>query len=256
MLTAFFGKVTQLPDHVLTRAANYLILASAMTALPYTVIDAFSTSAFRGNPAAVVILPPSFELPDETLLAVAQEFNLPMTAFIHLNHTHDQSTVTDAPFRLRWFNTEHEYHFCGHATLAAAQVLFSSSEQLGANTQEIAFTTLAGQLKAQKIGSEIELNFPAGEVLLVDDIDEGGISLRDSMVRAARLRGEESIKAVGEGGGGDSFKGFMVVELDSSTQLKEIKPDVTCFVRAYFRPAFEVAHQPYFRSLSLPDLLS
>ena len=226
-----------------------------MTALPYTVIDAFSISAFGGNPAVVVILPLSFELPDETLLAVAQEFNLPMTAFIHLNHAHDQSAGTDAAFHLRWFNTQHEYHFCGHATLAAAQVLFSSPEQLGANTQEITFATLAGELKARKIGSEIELNFPAGEVLLVDDIYEGGISLRNSVVRAAGLRGQESIKAVGEGGGGDSFKGFMVVELDPSTQLKQLRP-VTCFVRAYFRPAFEVAHQPYFRSLSPPDLLS
>lgn len=225
-----------------------------MTSLPYTVIDAFSTSAFRGNPAAVIVLPPSFELPDETLLAVAQEFNLPMTAFIHLDHAHDQSTVTDAAFRLRWFNTQHEYHFCGHATLAAAQVLFSSSEQLDANTQEIAFTTLAGELKARKIGSEIELNFPAGEVLLVDDIYEGGISLQNSVVRAVRLRGEESIRAIGVGGGGDSFKGFMVVELDPSTQLKELRPDVTCFVRAYFRLAFEVADQSYFRSLSPPDL--
>jgi PhzF family phenazine biosynthesis protein len=213
-----------------------------MSALSYTVIDAFSTTAFRGNPAAVVVLPPSFELPDETLLVVAQEFNLPMTAFIHLNHVHDQSIATDSAFRLRWFNTQHEYHFCGHATLAAAHVLFSSPEQLDANTQEIDFTTLAGQLKAQKIGSEIELNFPAGEVLLVDDIYEGGISLRNSVVRAAGLRGEETIKAVGEGSGGNSFKGFMIVELDPSTQLKELRPDVTYFVRAHIIPAFQVAH--------------
>src|SRR5258706_12257987 len=165
-----------------------------------------------------------------------------MTAFIPLDLIHDQSVATDSAFRLRWFNTQHEYRFCGHATLAAAHVLLSSSEQLGANTHVIAFTTLAGQLKARKVGSEIELNFPAGEVLLVDDIYEGGISLRDSVVRAARLKGKESIKAVGEGGGGDSFKGFMVAELEPATQLKELKPDVTCFFRAHIRPAFEVAH--------------
>lgn len=223
-----------------------------MTTLPYAVIDAFSTAAFRGNPAAVVILPVSFELPDETLLAVAQEFNLPMTAFIHLNHVHDQSIVTDSAFRLRWFNTKHEYQFCGHATLAAAHVLFSSSEQFGVNTHEITFTTLAGQLKARKIGSEIELNFPAGEVLLVRDIYEGGISLRDSVVRAARLRGEESIKAVGEGGGGNSFKGFMVVELDPATQLKDLTPDVTYFVRVHIISAFVVAHQPYLGAFHPP----
>ena len=212
-----------------------------MTSLTYTVIDAFTTTAFKGNPAAVIILPPSFELSDDTLLSVAQEFNLPMTAFTQLNHGDGPLIATDSAFRLRWFNTRHEYHFCGHATLAAAHVLFSRSEQSGENVHEITFTTLAGQLKARKIGSEIELNFPAGEVLSADDIYEGGISLRDSMVRAAGLKGEESIKAVGEGGGGDSFKHFMVVELDPSIQLKELRPDVTCFVRAHIIPAFEFA---------------
>jgi len=100
---------------------------------------------------------------------------------------------------------------------------------VGTNTPELVFTTLAGQLKARKIGPEIELNFPAGEVHSVDDIYEGGISLRDSVVRAAKLKGEESIKAVGEGGGGDSFKHFMVVELDPYIQLKELRPNVTHF---------------------------
>jgi len=49
----------------------------------------------------------SFRRPssNETLLAVAQEFNLPMTAVIPLNHAHDPFIVTDSAFRLRWFNT-------------------------------------------------------------------------------------------------------------------------------------------------------
>lgn len=207
-----------------------------MTSIAYTVIDAFSTTAFRGNPAAVITIPPSFELSDETLLAIAQEFNLPMTAFIYLNHGHDQSIATDSTFRLRWFNPRHEYHFCGHATLAAAHVLFSRSGWLGTKIREIAFTTLAGQLMAVKVGSGIELNFPAGEVLSVDDIYEGSISLRGSVVRAVGLKGGESIKAVGQGGGGDSFKHFMVVELEPSIQLKELRPDVICFVCARIMP--------------------
>jgi predicted PhzF superfamily epimerase YddE/YHI9 len=217
-----------------------------MTSLAYTVVDAFSTTAFRGNPAAVVILPPAFEVSDETLLAVAQEFNLPMTAFVYLNHTHDPSIATDSAFRLRWFNTSQEYHFCGHATLAAAHILFSRSEWAGANTHEITFTTLAGQLKACKVGPEIELNFPAGEVLLVDDVYEGEVSLRDAVMRAASLRDEKTIKAVGEGGGGYSFKHFMVVELETSTQLEELRPVVTCFVRAHIHAGLcEFTHRPY-----------
>ncbi len=43
-------------------------------------VDAFTSSPFSGNPAAVVFLPAP--LPDSILSAVAREFNLSETAFV------------------------------------------------------------------------------------------------------------------------------------------------------------------------------
>ena len=77
-------------------------------------IDAFTDHVFGGNPAAVCIL-------DEWLKAdlmqqIAQENNLAETAFI---------VQKNDIFELRWFTPETEVDLCGHATLAAAFVLFN-----------------------------------------------------------------------------------------------------------------------------------
>ncbi|KAM7256536.1 hypothetical protein ACFE04_012277 [Oxalis oulophora] len=82
----------------------------------YYVVDAFTDSPFKGNPAAVCFL--EDERDDEWLQAVAVEFNLPMIGFL----TPDQNSTR---FNIRWFTTVNEVPLCGHATLAAAHILFT-----------------------------------------------------------------------------------------------------------------------------------
>src|SRR5699024_3614461 len=62
---------------------------------PYTVVDAFTSSAFSGNPAAVVVLDSPADEPWMRL--VAREFNLSETAF-----TYPEDAENNA-WRLRWF---------------------------------------------------------------------------------------------------------------------------------------------------------
>ena len=82
--------------------------------LPYFHVDAFTGKVFAGNPAGVC--PLKGWLPDEMLQAIAAENRLSETAFL----------VGDgAEYELRWFTPETEVDLCGHATLAAAHVLFS-----------------------------------------------------------------------------------------------------------------------------------
>lgn len=85
-----------------------------MTTYPLYRVDAFTREAFKGNPAAVMPLPAW--LPDETLVAIAAENNLPETAFL-VPHGED--------FEIRWFTPTVEMPLCGHATLASAFVLFT-----------------------------------------------------------------------------------------------------------------------------------
>jgi PhzF family phenazine biosynthesis protein len=76
--------------------------------------------------------------------------NLSETAFLH---------PIKGGFSLRWFTPTVEVKLCGHATLAAAHVLWETGV-LGA--QEIArFHTLSGSLTCRKDGAWIEMDFPA-----------------------------------------------------------------------------------------------
>ena len=110
-------------------------------------VDAFSTQIFSGNPAAVC--PLDHWLDDELLQAIAAENNLSETAFF---------VPTELGFQLRWFTPLAEVNLCGHATLAAAHVLF---EILDYPRTNIAFSTRSGILNVTRDGSMLRMDFPA-----------------------------------------------------------------------------------------------
>jgi PhzF family phenazine biosynthesis protein len=119
-------------------------------------VDAFADRPFAGNPAAVCVL----EVPAEDgwMQAVAREMNLSETAFLLPEPT------PDAPhaFRLRWFTPTVEVDLCGHATLAAAHVLWEEGHRPLDAT--LTFSTRSGRLKARRAGGLIALDFPAEPV--------------------------------------------------------------------------------------------
>ena len=130
----------------------------------FTQIDAFTGEPFRGNPAAVVVLP---QWPGETWLqAVAAEMNLSETAFLVARA--DGSPVAPS-YDLRWFTPTVEVALCGHATLASAFVLWAEHLAGAAGTGSagiegappITFHTRSGPLGASRSDGWIELDFPA-----------------------------------------------------------------------------------------------
>ncbi|NOT64235.1 MAG: PhzF family phenazine biosynthesis protein [Acidobacteria bacterium] len=118
------------------------------TELPIFTVDAFTDAPFKGNPAAVCLLPEARDA--DWMLAVAAEMNLAETAFL----------VPRADgYDLRWFTPTVEIPLCGHATLASAHILWQTGK-LAAD--EVArFHTMSGWLTAKRIGELIELDFPA-----------------------------------------------------------------------------------------------
>ena len=111
-------------------------------------VDAFTDIPFRGNPAAVCILPEPGE--EGWMAQVAKEMNLSETAFLFKQ---------EDGFSLRWFTPAVEVDLCGHATLASAHILYETN--LLSPDQEARFHTASGLLTANKKAEEIELNFPA-----------------------------------------------------------------------------------------------
>jgi PhzF family phenazine biosynthesis protein len=125
---------------------------------PLYQVDAFAEGVFSGNPAAVV--PLKSWLPDETLSAIAAENNLAETAFfVPLPASQD---VEERGYHLRWFTPTFEIDLCGHATLAAAYVLFN---ELGYCGPRIRFESKSGPLFVERETDQddglLTLDFPS-----------------------------------------------------------------------------------------------
>src|SRR5690242_20266406 len=122
-------------------------------AIQIVQVDAFTATPFAGNPAAVCILPAARE--DAWMQNVAREMNLSETAFVHSN----SNGPGGDGYRLRWLTPSVEVDLCGHATLAAAHVLWEDGHL---KSEEAArFHTRSGVLTCRRQGSWIEMNFPA-----------------------------------------------------------------------------------------------
>lgn len=114
--------------------------------LSFFQIDAFSSVAFSGNPAAVYPLP--YWLPDTQLQAIAMEHQLAETAFF---------VPSGTAYELRWFSPETEVDLCGHATLAAAYVLF---KEIGVQHEVLQFYTRSGTLTVKQTEDGYMMDFP------------------------------------------------------------------------------------------------
>ncbi|KAK9057280.1 hypothetical protein SSX86_022115 [Deinandra increscens subsp. villosa] len=157
----------------------------AKTLVKYAVVDAFTDTPFKGNPAAVCWLDGN-EKDDKWLQSVAAEFNISETCYLIPILEHDS---VNPRFNLRWFTPVAEVELCGHATLAASHFLFQSGL---VNSNTIEFSTLSGILTAKRISANkingssngddsqdsfyIELDFPVVPVSDYNDLEVSAIS--------------------------------------------------------------------------------
>ena len=111
-------------------------------------VDAFTDTPFRGNPAAICVLPAPRD--EHWMQDVAREMNLSETAFLQ---------AQPDGWSLRWFTPTVEVALCGHATLASAHVLWEDGHL--ARDRQARFHTKSGLLTADRRGDWIELDFPA-----------------------------------------------------------------------------------------------
>jgi predicted PhzF superfamily epimerase YddE/YHI9 len=112
-------------------------------------IDAFTDRVFQGNPAAVCLL--ESWLPDSVLQAIAEENNLSETAYC---------VPVDNGFHIRWFTPATEVDLCGHATLAAAYVIFIT----GYKHESIRFRSRSGELVVTRDKDLLVMDFPSHPV--------------------------------------------------------------------------------------------
>ncbi len=110
-------------------------------------VDTFTIQAYSGNPAAVMIVE---NFPKDKLCQqIASEMNLSETAFV--------KPLAQDHFHIRWFTPTVEVKLCGHATLAAAHILYQNKLAQG---DKILLESLSGPLSVYKNAVALTLDFP------------------------------------------------------------------------------------------------
>lgn len=199
-------------------------------------VDSFTDQPFSGNPAGVCLL--AEPQADSWMVALAREMNLSETAFLW---------PEGSGYRLRWFTPKVEVALCGHATLAAAHILWQ--QRLQPRNQKLSFNTLSGTLTAAiENDAWIALDFPARQVVAAD---------APPVLLTALGLGE--VTFVGR------FRNTYLIEVANEAQVREIVPNfeallqVDCrsvavtakagsppfdFVSRYFAPAVGINEDP------------
>ena len=110
------------------------------------IVDTFTDKIFSGNPAAVCVLD---SFPSEDIMqSIAAENNLSETAFV---------VKENDRYHIRWFTSKKEIDFCGHATLAAAYVIFNFYAQ---DTDALNLYGQIGEFTVHKSDDLIRMEFP------------------------------------------------------------------------------------------------
>lgn len=170
--------------------------------LPIYQIDAFAEKAFEGNPAA--ICPLEKWLPDQVMQSIAGENNLSETAFF---------VPTSTGYHIRWFTPVTEVDLCGHATLAAAYVLFRYLEY---KNKSIIFESKSGILNVFQNNDFLVMDFPSQTPLICETPQE--------IIKAFGIEPVECLKS----------EDYIVV-FDNEIEVSESNPDFEQLIKLDLR---------------------
>jgi PhzF family phenazine biosynthesis protein len=157
-------------------------------------VDAFTSTLFRGNPAAVCVL--KEWISEQKMQFIAAENNLAETAFV---------VPAGKKFEIRWFTPTTEVNLCGHATLASAHVLF---KYYGIENSITFFSHLSGELYVENKQKQLVLNFPADEIVACEE--------PENMIKALGANPIETYKGKTD---------YMLV-FSSQAEIENMQPDM------------------------------
>lgn len=169
------------------------------------IVDAFTDTPFKGNPAGVCIA--STQLEDEQMLDVAGELGLSETAFIH-------PIDSGEAFSIRYFSPKMEIPLCGHATLASAKVVMATQHVNVVNF----FTSQDLHLPVSESNGQIVMRFPVYETQPANAPQELLAALGIREVENTAFNEETRI---------------LLLEIADSTELAGLAPDFHALLRSH-----------------------
>ncbi len=166
--------------------------------------DSFTNKIFKGNPACVCIVDDFIDA--NTMQQIAKEIGFSETAFIQQLSKND--------FSIRFFTPKQEITLCGHATLAAAKVIFSAMK-----TTVMRFITIENvKLLTEQYGSQIRMEFPVYEIRPINIPQEMLVALGIDNVLFTGFNFENKI---------------ILIEIVGTDILKNIQPNFEALLKSY-----------------------
>ncbi|MEP6628420.1 MAG: PhzF family phenazine biosynthesis isomerase [Ginsengibacter sp.] len=169
------------------------------------IVDSFTTERFKGNPAGVCIL--DDDITENSMLSIARELGLSETAFI-------KRLSGDKSFSIKYFSPKMEMPLCGHATLAAAKVLFNASD-----SDEIHFTTIEDlDLLIKRKNEVITMDFPVynTQAVIVPSIMLDALGIKEVINTAFCPKNRD-----------------IILEVKNSDILAVLNPDFNALINSY-----------------------
>jgi PhzF family phenazine biosynthesis protein len=194
-------------------------------------VDAFNNEIFKGNPAAVC--PLEKWISEDLMQAIAEENNLSETVFFVKNEN---------TFDIKWYTPTCEIDLCGHATLAAAHIIFN---ELNYNKKYIEFNSKSGKLTVTKTDDWYTLNFPSEKLMeiKIPSLLEQALNVpvlktfKGKWKLLVELENEEIIKNLKP-----NF--HLLTQLEFSGIIVTAKGDSADFVSRFFAPKIRIDEDP------------
>lgn len=166
--------------------------------------DSFTNMPFKGNPAAVVIL--DHAIAEESMQAIASEIGYSETAFLQKE--------AGGQYLIRFFTPKQEIMLCGHATLAAAHIMFREE-----NCSDLVFRNAESQLFAlAKSQQGVSIRFPNYPV--------------EPFVPPMPMLEALGIKTYQEGSFNRELR-IVMIEISEADALKNLRPDFVLLESSY-----------------------
>ncbi len=198
--------------------------------LPIFQVDAFTSKAFSGNPAAVC--PLDCWLEDDLMQKIAEENNLSETAFFVNRGDY---------YQIRWFTPQAEVSLCGHATLASAWVIMNKIQP---ELNKINFGSRGGELKVRREDDLYLMDFPVHQPqpcevppFLLEGLGSQPEEILASNYYMAVYKTEDEVR---------NLKPYMklIKELDRIGVIITAPGKTVDFVSRFFAPALGIPEDP------------
>lgn len=194
-------------------------------------VDAFNNEIFKGNPAAVC--PLDKWISEDLMQSIAKENNLSETVFFVKNK---------GSYDIKWFTPVCEIDLCGHATLAAAHIIYT---ELGFNEKIVTFNSKSGKLTVQKINDWYTLNFPSEEVIEIETPTILKQALNVPILKTYIGKWKLLIELKNESTISNLQPNFSLLsKLESNGIIVTSKGDSVDFVSRFFAPKLNINEDP------------